>query len=55
MVGISEAAAVDVPASEVSEVIATEVAPYVVRYLDVSELVALGESGKSPGRQKRSG
>lgn len=43
---ISEAAAVNVL---VSEVIATEGAPYVVRYLDVSELVALWESGKPPG------
>lgn len=46
---ISEAAAVDALASEVSELIATEGAPYVARHLDVNELVALWESGKSPG------
>ena len=46
---ISEASTVGILASEVSEVIATEGAPYVVRYLDVNELVALWESGRSPG------
>ena len=46
---ISEASTVGTLASEVSEVIATEGAPYVARYLDVNELVALWESGKSPG------
>ncbi len=46
---ISEAVAVGALASEVSEVIATDGAPYVAHYLDVDELIALWESGKSPG------
>lgn len=46
---ISEVSTVDTLVSEVSEVIATEGAPYVTRYLDVNELVALWESGASPG------
>lgn len=46
---ISESVEVGALASEVSEVIATEGAPYVARYLDVNELVALWETGKSPG------
>jgi hypothetical protein len=46
---ISEAVAVGALAAEVSEVIATKGAPYVTRYLDVNELVALWETGKSPG------
>jgi len=46
---ISEAVAVGALASEVSEVIANVGAPYVAHYLDVDELIALWESGKSPG------
>jgi hypothetical protein len=46
---ISESTAVDALTSEVSEVIASDGAPFVVRYLDVNELVALWASGKSPG------
>jgi hypothetical protein len=46
---ISEATPVDALASEVSGVIATEGAPYVLRYLNANDLVALWESGKSPG------
>jgi hypothetical protein len=46
---ISEGVAAGALASEVSEVIATEGAPYVARYLELNELIALWESGKSPG------
>jgi hypothetical protein len=36
-------------AAEVSELVVAEGAPFVVRYLDTREIVALWESGKSPG------
>jgi hypothetical protein len=36
-------------AAEVSELIAREAVPYVVRFLDTKELVALWRSGMSPG------
>jgi hypothetical protein len=49
---ISESTAASALACEVSEVVANEGIPYVVRYLNVDELVALWESGKSPGLTK---
>ena len=36
-------------ADEVSTLIATDAAPYVARYLDPGELIALWETGQSPG------
>jgi hypothetical protein len=46
---IREGTDVGALANEVSDLIATEGAPYVARYLDTTELVTLWESGKSPG------
>jgi|SRR5882762_3458305 len=44
-------AAIDVSAlaNEISSLIFNEAAPYIERYLDTGELIALWESGKSPG------
>jgi hypothetical protein len=40
---------IDALADEVANLLATEGAPYIVRYLDTTQLLALWESGKSPG------
>jgi hypothetical protein len=39
----------NVLAAEVSDIIVREVVPYIQRYLDTDDLIALWESGKSPG------
>ena len=39
-------------ASEVSDVVATLGAPYVVNYIDFKNLIALWKSGESPGLTK---
>jgi hypothetical protein len=36
-------------ATEISNLVSNKAAPYIRRYLDTSELIALWESGKSPG------
>jgi hypothetical protein len=46
---IKDAADVSELAEEISTLIATAGAPYVVRYLDRKELISLWESGQSPG------
>jgi hypothetical protein len=46
---VTNATDVDALATEVSDLIRNEGAPYINRYLSMSELVALWESGKSPG------
>jgi Domain of unknown function (DUF4304) len=46
---ITSATNVDAVATEVSDLVATVGAPYVMRYLDTEELVALWQSGQSPG------
>jgi hypothetical protein len=46
---ITEATDVTALTSEVSDLIATKAAPYVMQYLDTDALIALWESGRSPG------
>lgn len=46
---ITETTDVNALATEVGNLISKEAAPYIQRYLDTNELIALWKSGKSPG------